>query len=31
MLQSDLCNYNDACIVGKGTITVKDPNVVAYE
>ena len=31
MLQLDLCNYNDAYIVVKGTITVIDPNVAAYE
>ena len=26
MLQSDLCDYRDACIVVKGTITVTKPN-----
>ena len=26
MLQSDLCNFNDAYIVVKGTITVKTEN-----
>ena len=31
MLQLDLCNYNDAYIVVKGTITLIDPNVAAYE
>ena len=25
MLQSDLCDYNDAYIVAKGTINVTDP------
>ena len=25
-LQSDLCDYSDAYIVAKGTITVTDPN-----
>ena len=31
MLQPDLCNYSDACIVVKGTITVTSPDNVAYE
>ena len=26
MLRSDLCNYNDACIVVKGTVTVQKEN-----
>ena len=26
MLRSDLCDYSDAYIVDKGTITVTDPN-----
>ena len=30
MLQSDLCDYGDAYIVVKGTITVADPNNNAY-
>ena len=29
-LQSDLCDYSDAYIVVKGTITVTDPNNNAY-
>ena len=31
MLTSDLCNYSDAYIVLKGTITVTDPNNDAYD
>ena len=31
MLQSDLCDYSDACIVVKGTINVTDPNNNAYD
>ena len=31
MLQSDLCDYNDAYIVVKETITVKDRNNNAYD
>ena len=31
MLRSDLCDYSDAYIVVKGTITVTDPNVAAYD
>ena len=31
MLQSDLCDYNDAYIVAKGTINVTDPNNDAYD
>ena len=30
MLQSDLCDYSDAYIVVKGTITVTDPNDAVY-
>ena len=30
MLQSDLCDYSDAYIVAKGTITVTDPNINAH-
>ena len=30
MLRSDLCDFSDAYIVVKGTITVTDPNVAAY-
>ena len=26
MLRSDLCDFSDACIVVKGTITVTNPN-----
>ena len=31
MLQSDLCDYNGAYIVVKGTINVTDPNKNAYD
>ena len=31
MLQSDLCDYNGAYIVVKGTINVADPNKNAYD
>ena len=31
MLQSDLCDYNGAYIVAKGTITVADPNDANYK
>ena len=31
MLRSDLCDYSDAYIVVKGTITVTDPNDVNYD
>ena len=31
MLRSDLCDYNDACIVVAGKITVIDPNNNAYD
>ena len=31
MLQSDLCDYSDAGIVVKGTITVIKPNYNAYD
>ena len=31
MLQSDLCDYSNAYIVGKGTITVTRPNNAAYD
>ena len=27
MLRSDLCDYSDACIVVKGTVTVEGNNV----
>ena len=30
MLTSDLCDFSDACIAVKGTITVTDPNDDAY-
>ena len=30
MLRSDLCDYSDAYIVVKGTITVTRPNSVLY-
>ena len=30
MLRSDLCDYSDAYIVVKGTITVTKPNSVVY-
>ena len=30
MLQSDLCDYSDAYIVVKGTITVADPHDANY-
>ena len=30
MLRSDLCDYSDAYIVVKGTITVEDPNDANY-
>ena len=30
MLQSDLCDYSDAYIIAKGTISVTDPNNDAY-
>ena len=26
MLRSDLCDFNDACIILKGTITVTEPD-----
>ena len=31
MLRSDLCDYSDAYIVVKGTITVTDPDKNAYD
>ena len=31
MLQSDLCDYSDAYIVVKGTVTVTDLNDDAYD
>ena len=31
MLQSDLCDFSDAYIIVKGTITVTDPNNNAYD
>ena len=31
MLRSDLCDYSDAYIVVKGTITVTDPNKANYD
>ena len=31
MLESDLCDYSDACIVVKGTINIADPNNNAYD
>ena len=31
MLQSDLCDYNEAFIVVKGTVSVTDPNNDAYD
>ena len=31
MLRSDLCDYSDAYIVVKGTITVTDPNNANYD
>ena len=31
MLRSDLCDYSDAYIVVKGTITVTDPDNAAYD
>ena len=31
MLQSQLCNFSDAYIFVKGTITVTNPNNDAYE
>ena len=31
MLQPDLCDYSDACIVVKGTITVENPNNDEYD
>ena len=31
MLRSDLCDYSDAYIVVKGTITVTNPNSVLYD
>ena len=31
MLRSDLCDYSDAYIVVKGTITVTDPDNDAYD
>ena len=31
MLQSDFCDYNDAYIVFKGTITITEPNDAAYD
>ena len=31
MLRSDLCDYSDAYIVVKGTITVTDPNSANYD
>ena len=30
MVRSDLCDYSDAYIVIKGTVTVADPNNNAY-
>ena len=30
MLQSDLCDYSDAYIAVKGTITLEKPNNYAY-
>ena len=30
MLRSDLCDFSDAYIVAKGTITVKNPNDANY-
>ena len=31
MLRSDLCDYSDAYIVVKGTVTVTDPNSSNYD
>ena len=31
MLQSDLCDYGDAHIVVKGTVTATDPDNNAYD
>ena len=31
MLRSDLCDFSDAYIVFKGTITVTNPNNIAYD
>ena len=31
MLRSDLCDFSDAYIVFKGTISVKNPNNIAYD
>ena len=31
MLLSDLCDYSDAYIVAKGTITAANPNEAAYD
>ena len=31
MLRSDLCDYSDAYIVVKGTITVKKPSSIMYD
>ena len=31
MLRSDLCDFSDACIVVKGTITVTNPDTNAYD
>ena len=31
MLRSDRCDFSDACIIVKGTITVKNPNNDEYE
>ena len=31
MLRSDLCDYSDACIIVKGTITVTDQENDAYD
>ena len=31
MLRSDLCDFSDAYIVVKGTITITDPNDTNYD
>ena len=31
MLRSDLCDFSDAYIIMKGTITVADPDIDAYK
>ena len=31
MLRSDLCDFSDVCIVVKGTITITNPGINAYD